>query len=81
MLGKSCKMVPVMLFGILLAGKAKDYSMSDYIQVSIACHLTDLLLRSGVETLLSKVMFFASIPASAFTCEKSLPDSRPKDKT
>lgn len=34
-LGKSCKMVPVMLFGILLAGKAKDYSMSDYIQVII----------------------------------------------
>lgn len=32
-LGKSCKMVPVMLFGILIAGKAKDYSISDYLQV------------------------------------------------
>mmetsp|Transcript_28015 Transcript_28015/g.66856 ORF Transcript_28015/g.66856 Transcript_28015/m.66856 type:complete len:329 (-) Transcript_28015:142-1128(-) len=32
-LGKSCKMVPVMLFGILIGGKYKDYSLTDYIQV------------------------------------------------
>mmetsp|Transcript_9464 Transcript_9464/g.18349 ORF Transcript_9464/g.18349 Transcript_9464/m.18349 type:complete len:329 (+) Transcript_9464:68-1054(+) len=34
-LGKSCKMVPVMLFGILIAGKAKDYSLIDYVQVAV----------------------------------------------
>jgi UDP-galactose transporter B1 len=34
-LGKSCKMVPVMLFGILIAGKAKDYSLIDYVQVIV----------------------------------------------
>eukprot|EP00281_Chroomonas_sp_CCMP1168_P031423 CAMPEP_0206247124 /NCGR_PEP_ID=MMETSP0047_2-20121206/19639_1 /ASSEMBLY_ACC=CAM_ASM_000192 /TAXON_ID=195065 /ORGANISM="Chroomonas mesostigmatica_cf, Strain CCMP1168" /LENGTH=329 /DNA_ID=CAMNT_0053672621 /DNA_START=20 /DNA_END=1009 /DNA_ORIENTATION=+ len=34
-LGKSCKMVPVMLFGILIGGKWKDYGLSDYLQVAI----------------------------------------------
>jgi hypothetical protein len=32
-LGKSCKMVPVMLFGILIGGKWKDYKLTDYLQV------------------------------------------------
>jgi len=34
-LGKSCKMVPVMLFGILIGGKFSEYGMSDYLQVLI----------------------------------------------
>lgn len=32
-LGKSCKMVPVMLFGILIGGKWNDYGLTDYVQV------------------------------------------------
>jgi hypothetical protein len=32
-LGKSCKMVPVMLFGILIGGKYSQYKLSDYVQV------------------------------------------------
>jgi len=34
-LGKSCKMVPVMLFGILIGGKWRDYGLMDYIQVAV----------------------------------------------
>jgi len=32
-LGKSCKMVPVMIFGILIGGKYSQYKLSDYVQV------------------------------------------------
>jgi len=34
-LGKSCKMVPVFIAGILLAGKAAEYALADYLQVGI----------------------------------------------
>jgi len=34
-LGKSCKMVPVMLFGILIGGKFSEYGLSDYLQVIV----------------------------------------------
>jgi len=34
-LGKSCKMVPVFVAGILVANKASEYTIMDYIQVAI----------------------------------------------
>jgi UDP-galactose transporter B1 len=32
---KSCKMVPVFIFGILLAGKGKEYKIVDYLKVAV----------------------------------------------